>query len=142
MGYPQETPETIKETMTQLEELKVYPSTGFLLPLPETGMWNYAIENNHITNIDHYLTQITERQDFSLNLTKMSEEQLKNETVQWLDRLNKSFGNPLSKEQLLKTGGYDKHSKHQNTKERKDLVDRNTTTRETLNYATQEGTMR
>ena len=72
----------------------------------------------------------------------MSVEQLKNETVQWLGRLNKSFGNPLSKEQLLKTGGYDKHSKHQNTKERKDLVDRNTTTRETLNYATQEGTMR
>ena len=142
VGYPQETSETIKETMTQLEELKVYPSTGFLLPLPETGMWNYAIENNHIKNIDHYLTEITERQDFSLNLTKMSEEQLKNETVQWLDRLNKAFGNSLDKEKLLKTGGYDKHSKHQNTKERKALVDRNTTTRETLNYATQEGTMR
>ena len=42
----------------------------------------------------------------------------------------------------IKTGGYDKHSKHQNTKERKVFVDRNTTTRETLNYATQEGTMR
>ena len=42
----------------------------------------------------------------------------------------------------IKTGGYEKHSKHQNTKERKDLVDRNTTTRETLNYATQEETMR
>ena len=103
IGYPQETPETIKETMTQLEELKVYPSTGFLLPLPETGMWNYAIENNHIADIDHYLTQITERQDLSLNLTKMSVEQHKNENVQRLDRLNKSFGNPLSKEQLLKT---------------------------------------
>ena len=105
-------------------------------------MWNYAIENNYIEDIDRYLTQITERQDFSLNLTKMSEEQLKNETVQWLDRLNKSFGNPLDKEKLIKTGGYDKHSKHQNTKERKVLVDRNTTTSETLNYATQEGTMR
>jgi radical SAM superfamily enzyme YgiQ (UPF0313 family) len=142
MGYPQETSETIKETMTQLEELKVYPSVGFLLPLPETGMWNYAIESNHISDIDRYLTEITERQDFSINLTKMSEEQLKNETVQWLDRLNKSFGNSLSKEKLLKTGGYDKHSKHQNTKERKAFVDRNTTTKETLNYATQEGIMR
>ena len=35
-----------------------------------------------------------------------------------------------------------KHSKHQNSKERKDIVNRNTTTRDTLNYATQEGTMR
>ena len=128
--------------MTQLEKLKVYPSTGFLLPLPETGMWNYALENNHIKDIDHYLTQITERQDFSLNLTNMSQEQLKNETVNWLEKLNKSVGGTLDKEKLLKTGGYDEHSKHQNSKERKVLIDRNSTTRETLNYATQEGAMR
>ena len=142
MGYPQETSETIKETMTQLEELKIYPSTGFLLPLPETGMFKYAVENGYIKNIDDYLTQITDRQDFSLNLTKMKEEDLKGETVQWLERLNKTFGNLLDKGKLLKTGGMDKHSKHQNTKERINIVDRNKTTRETLNYATQEGTVR
>ena len=102
---------------------------------------NYVIENNYITDIDHYLTQITERQDYSINLTKMSEEQLKTETMQWLERLNESFGNTLSKGKLLKTGGYDQHSKHQN-KNRKRPADINETTRETLNYATQEGTMR
>jgi anaerobic magnesium-protoporphyrin IX monomethyl ester cyclase len=142
IGYPQETAETIKETMTQCEDLKVYPSTGFLLPLPETGMWKHAIENGYIKDIDHYLTQITERQDFSLNLTQMKEEDLKGETVKWLERLNKTFGNSLKKEALLKTGGYDTHSKHQNTKERSDKVDRNKTTQDTLNYATQEGTLR
>ena len=142
LGYPQETSETIKETMTQLEKLRVYPSTGFLLPLPETGMFKYAVENGYIKDIDEYLTKITERQDFSLNMTKMSEEKLKNETVQWLERLNKTFGNSLEKGKLLKTGGFDKHSKHQNTRNRKDTVDRNTTTRETLSYATQEGTVR
>ena len=88
MGYPQETPETIKQTMDQLEKLRVYPSTGFLLPLPETGMWNYAIDNGYITDIEYYLTQITERQDFSLNLTKMTEKQLKSEVVNGLNRLN------------------------------------------------------
>ena len=142
IGYPQETSETIATTMTQLEKLKVYPSTGFLLPLPETGMFKYAIDNGYIKDIDHYLTQITERQDFSLNLTKMKEEDLKAETVNWLEKLNRSFGNSLKKEKLLKTGGYDGHSKHQNTKERQDKVDRNKTNRETLNYATQEGTLR
>ena len=141
MGYPQETSETIKETMTQLEELKVYPSTGFLLPLPETGMWKYAVENNYIKDIDHYLTQITERQDFSLNLTKMTDKQLKQETLSWLEKLNKKFGNSLRKGALLKTGGYDKHSKHQN-KNRPKPGDINKTTKETLNYATQEGTLR
>ena len=142
IGYPQETSETLKETMTQLEKLRVYPSTGFLLPLPETGMWKYAVENGYIKDIDNFLTQITERQDFTLNLTKMSEKQLKGETEQWLERLNKTFGSLLDKGQLLKTGGMDKHSKHQNTKERINIVDRNKTTRETLNYATQEGTVR
>ena len=58
-----------------------------------------------------------------------------------LERLNESFGNTLSKGKLLKTGGYDQHSKHQN-KDRKRLADINETTRETLNYATQEGAMR
>ena len=62
--------------------------------------------------------------------------------MKWLEKLNKSFGNSLDKSKLLKTGGFDKHSKHQNTGDRKDTVDRNTTNRETLNYATQEGTVR
>ena len=100
------------------------------------------MDNGYIKDIDHYLTQITERQDFSLNLTKMKEEDLKGETVKWLARLNKTFGNSLKKDTLLKTGGYDTHSKHQNTKERSEKVDRNATTQDTLNYATQEGTLR
>ena len=141
IGYPQETSETIKETMTQLEELKVYPSTGFLLALPETGMWKYAVDNGYITDIDRYLTQITERQDFSLNMTKMSTEDLRNETLKWLERLNKTFGNKLGKDKLIKTGGEDNMTTNQ-IKDRKNKIDRNETTRETLNYATQEGTLR
>ena len=97
------------------------------------GMFKYAIDNGYIKDIDDYLTQITERQDFSLNLTKMKKENLKSETVQWLERLNKTFGNSLDKEKLLKTGGYDTHSKHQNTKSRFEKIDRNKTNRETLN---------
>ena len=139
IGYPQETAETIKQTMLQLEELRVYPSTGFLLPLPETGMFNHAMENNYITDIDSYLTQISERQDFSLNMTKMSTEDLKGETLKWLERLNKTFGNSLSKDRLIKTGGEDNMTKNQ-LKDRK--IDRNKNTKETLNYATQEGTLR
>ena len=56
-------------------------------------MWDYAIKNGYIKDIDKYLTQITERQDFSLNLSKMSDADLKSETMKWLDILNKKFGN-------------------------------------------------
>ena len=82
IGYPEENSETLKETFTKLEALRVYPSAGFLLPLPETGMWKHAIENGHIKNIDEFLTAITERQDFSLNMTKMDEDQLKKEVME------------------------------------------------------------
>ena len=121
----------------KLEKLKVYPSAGFLLPLPETGMWDYAIKNGHIKDIDKYLTSITERQDFSLNMSKMSEEELQKETTEWLKRLNKLFGTGLGDKNLLKTGGEDEHSAHQPKKE-----DKNQTTHDTLNYGTQAGTMR
>ncbi len=138
IGYPEETKETIAETMMKLEKLGVYPSTGFLLPLPETGMWKHAIENGFIKDIDYYLTQITERQDFSLNLTTMKEQDLKNETTKWLKKLNKTFENNLNNESILKTGGYDHHTKNQVKKR----VKSSTNTRETLNYATQEGVLR
>ena len=138
IGYPEETKDTIDETMTKLENLNVYPSAGFLLPLPETGMWKYAIENGYIKDIDQFLTDITERQDFSLNMTSMTEEELKSYTLGWLNHLNKKFGN-LDENKLLKTGGYDKHSKHQ---EKNKKVDRNLTTKDNLNYGAQEGTMR
>ena len=141
IGYPQETKETIKETMTKLAKLKVYPSTGFLLPMPETGMWDHAIKNNYIKDIDKYLTEITERQDFSLNMTKMTDEELKNETLQWLTKLNEIFGNSLDESKLLKTGGEDQHSKHQE-KSKNMPQDKNATTKDILNYAAQEGTMR
>ena len=52
--------------------------------------------------------------------------------------LNKKFGN-LDKDKLLKTGGYDKHSKHQ---EKDKQVDRNKTTKDSLNYGAQEGILR
>ena len=72
IGYPEETLETIDETMSKLESLNVYPSAGFAT-LPETGMWKHAIENGFIKDIDKYLTDITERQDFSLNMTSIKE---------------------------------------------------------------------
>ncbi len=137
IGYPEETKATIDETMSKLEKLKVYPSAGFLLPLPETGMWDHAIENGYIDDIDQFLTDITERQDFSLNMTAIDEEELKAYTLKWLEKLNSQFGN-LAKDKLIKTGGYDKHSKHQE----KEKVDKNMTTKDSLNYAAQEGTLR
>ena len=153
IGYPEETKETIAETMKMCDKAKVYPSPGFLLPLPETGMWDYAIENGHITDVDKFLTDLTERQDIVLNMTKMSDKEIMDETLSGLGKLNKKFGN-LNKGKLIKTGGYDKHSKHQNTKQQNKkvkhivdnrmlkIVESDETIKESLNYATVSDTLK
>ena len=50
-------------------EANIYPSMGYLLPLPSTGMYEYAKEHGYITDDDKYLDSITERQDLCVNMT-------------------------------------------------------------------------
>ena len=86
------------------------------------------------------IKQISSQQNLSL---KHQEWLIKNfENVEAhlvnLDELFKTFENNLKTEALLKTGGYDKHDKNQV----RSRVKSSTNTRETLNYATQEGVLR
>lgn len=104
-GYPQETPETIAKTMQMCLDLGVYPSPGFLLPLPTTGMWKYCLDNGHITDPDEFLTRIAERQDISVNLTKMSDDQFQGEVLAGLQRLSDAFELGYSGGRLIRTGG-------------------------------------
>ncbi|MBF0622954.1 MAG: radical SAM protein, partial [Magnetococcales bacterium] len=121
LGYPRETKQTIAETMQMCEQAGVYPSVGFLLPLPETGMWQHAIENGHIDDVEQFLANMTERQDIVLNMTKMSNETLMAEVKHWLNRLNRSFGNHLDEERLIKTQGYAEHNRHQDEHQHEDV---------------------
>jgi anaerobic magnesium-protoporphyrin IX monomethyl ester cyclase len=134
LGYPQETLETIAETMEMCRRNRVYPSVGFLLPLPETGMWDYALEHGHITEIDSYLSTMTERQDIVVNMTKLPSEALMSATREWLERLNEEFGRLLPQENLIRTGGYATHNKHQE-------VHRHRNTDDSFNYAKVAGVM-
>ena len=116
VGYPQETPETIKETMDMCRNLHIYPSVGFLLPLPETGMWGYAVENGYIKHAGEFLDSITERQDIILNMTKMTDEQMLSEVKTHLARINEEVNGVLDSDSLIRTGGYSRHNKHQDKK--------------------------
>jgi anaerobic magnesium-protoporphyrin IX monomethyl ester cyclase len=126
-GYPQETRETIQETLESCRRAKVYPSPGFLLPMPSTGMWNHAVENGFITDIDQYLVNITERQDFTVNMTKMSDQELKDVANAELAKLADDLGLNLGGS-FMRTGGESKHSKNQE-------VEMHRNTNDTMNYA-------
>ncbi len=109
-GYPIETPDTIAETFSMCLDARVYPSIGYLLPLPATGMYDYAIKNGFITDENKYLDSITERQDLCLNMTQMGDEEVKNLIAEGAGNLNEKLNIGLNSKKLLKTGGYNKHT--------------------------------
>lgn len=109
-GYPIETPDTIAETFNMCLDARIYPSIGYLLPLPATGMYDYAIKNGFITDQNKYLDSITERQDLCLNMTQMGDEEVKNLIAEGAGNLNEKLNIGLNSGTLLKTGGYNKHT--------------------------------
>ena len=115
-GYPIETRETIKQTFDQCLKAGVYPSIGFLLPLPATGMYDYAKVNGFITDEDRYLESITERQDICINLTKMSDKDIMNQIKKGAAQLNEMLELGLNEDTYIRTKGF------QNSKVKKGLL--------------------
>jgi len=91
-------------------EVGVYPSIGFLLPLPYTGMYDYAKQHGFITDEDAYLTSITERQDICLNMTKMSDVEIMEQIKVGARKLNELLELGLGDDRLIKTGGAKKQT--------------------------------
>ena len=109
-GYPIETKETIQETFNMCLNARIYPSMGFLMPLPYTGMYTYAKENGYIKDEDAYLTSLKERQDINLNMTKMSDDEIMGYISEGAKKLNEMLNLGLDNNSLIKTGGYRKHT--------------------------------
>jgi hypothetical protein len=96
-------------------------------------MWQYGIEKGFITDIDRYLVNITERQDFSVNMTHMTDHELKETVQEELGQLARDldldFGGSL-----MKTGGESKHARNQE-------VEMHRNTNDTMNYANVVGSV-
>ena len=103
IGYPQETPETIKKTFDCCIENKIYPSVGYLLPQPGSPRYDYAIEQGFIEDEEAYLMKMGDRQDLRINLTQMQDEELETLVVKGLERCNKELNVGLEQDELIKT---------------------------------------
>ena len=108
-GYPIETKDTIKETFDQCKKAGVYPSIGFLLPLPSTGMWDYAKVNGFIKDEEEFLESITERQDICLNMTKMSDDEIMDEIKIGAKKLDEMLHLGLDENSYIRTKGSVNH---------------------------------
>ena len=105
-GYPQETPETIKLTLDLCERCNMFPSVGFLQPLPGTPIYKWAIQENYIKDEIEYLMQAGDRQDFHVNLTKIPKDEFFDAVMSGMHDLAKKMG--LKFDNPLKTGVYQK----------------------------------
>lgn len=105
-GYPQETSESIKQTLKLCEECGIYPSSGFLLPLPMTPIYDWARSNGFIKDELSYLMSLGDRQDLHINMTKMPTNEFVDCVTSGLNQLAKKLG--LNLENALKTGVYQK----------------------------------
>lgn len=108
-GYPQETLESIKMTLDLCEKCNIYPSVGFLQPLPGTPIYDWAVGEGFITNEIDYLMQAGDRQDFHVNLTKIPTNEFVDAVTMGLNDLASKMG--LKFENPLKTGVYQKSKK-------------------------------
>ena len=105
-GYPQETPETIRQTIKVCEQCNIFPSVGFLLPLPGTPIYEWAKENGYITDEVQFLEKIGDRQDFHINLTTMSDSEFVEIVTKELQTLAEKQGLKLGS--VFKTVTYQK----------------------------------
>lgn len=105
-GYPQETRETILMTFDICQQAGVYPSAGFVLPLPGTHIYSLAQKKGLIKDEEEYLLRIGDRQDLHVNLTHMSDQELIDTVTEGLIRLKDELNIPLSDNEVIKTTTY------------------------------------
>lgn len=103
-GYPQETERSIRDTIKLCDECNIYPSVGFLLPLPGTPIWEWALETGKIKDPVEFLMKAGDRQDMHINLTNIPTEEFLDMVSTQLSELAKKCG--LYLENPLKTGTY------------------------------------
>jgi len=106
IGYPGETEETIKKTFDCCYENDIYPSTGYLLPQPGTPIYDYAVLQGIIKDQEQYLLNMGDRQDFTLNLTKIPQEKIEELVKERLKRISDKMKLGLKENQLIKSGHY------------------------------------
>lgn len=135
IGYPQETLDTIRQTMQFCLDHNIYPSAGFLLAFPATGMWDYAVEHGYITDPDAYLVSITERQDLLLNMTQIPDDVLAAEVKCWMQKINEKLDLKLDPDRLIRTGGENKHV------QKLTVLNRSRNTTDSLSYAKVTGSI-
>lgn len=102
-GYPIETEETIKNSIDFCIKEELMPSGGYVLALPDTWIYEYALKKGLIKNEEEYLLSVGDRQDLHLNFTSMPDERLVSLVQDGVNRYHEALGVTLDSRNPLKT---------------------------------------
>lgn len=107
IGYPQETRETIAETFRVLSDANVYPSVGYLQPMPGTPMYQLATDTGAIRDEEEYLLMMGDRQDLRIPLSEhLTGDEMEAAVLEELKILNDGLETAMPEDGLIKTGVY------------------------------------
>lgn len=105
-GYPIETEETVKKTIDFCIKEELIPSAGYLLALPGTWVYDYALEKGLIKDEEEYLLSIGDRQDLHINLTSMSDKKFTSLVQNGVKKYQSVLGVNIQNSNPLKTLKY------------------------------------
>lgn len=105
-GYPIETEETIKKTIDFCIKEELIPSAGYLLALPGTWVYQYALDKGLIKDEEKYLLSVGDRQDLHLNFTSMPDDKFVRLVQNGVRKYQTALGVDISKNNPLKTVKY------------------------------------
>ncbi|MBF0199353.1 MAG: B12-binding domain-containing radical SAM protein [Planctomycetes bacterium] len=107
VGYPTETEEDIKMTFDICLEAGILPSVCFLLPIPGSEMYDYAMEHGYIKNEKEYVFDIGEQQYLKVNLTDIPNDELQEMTLKHLKRVRDGLGMDIPDANLIRSVNID-----------------------------------
>jgi anaerobic magnesium-protoporphyrin IX monomethyl ester cyclase len=101
VGYPTETEEDIDMTFNVCYENRIMPSVCFLLPIPGSEMYEYALREGYIKDEKEYIFNIGEQQYLKVNMTGLTDEQLYARTTKHLIRIRDAMELNIPDENLI-----------------------------------------
>jgi radical SAM superfamily enzyme YgiQ (UPF0313 family) len=103
LGYPKEDINTIHATFDCCIENNIYPSVGYLLPQPGSVMYKYALDNGFIDDEEDYLLKMGDRQDLTINLTTMTDQEFEDAVLSGIRKCNEELKMGFDNNELIKT---------------------------------------
>lgn len=101
IGYPTETEDDIAQTFNVCRENGILPSVCFLLPIPGSEMYEFALREGYIKNEKEYIFGIGEQQYLKINMTGLTDDQLYSSTINHLKQIRDDLSLDIPDDNLI-----------------------------------------